>query len=323
MKKLRFLLLALMISIMPINALAYSSKVILGGENVGIEIQSEGILIVGFYKINNSYNSSNLYLGDKIKKVNGHSVNTINDLVNAIDMYVKDDKVKITYERDGKEYKTNLYLENVNGILKTGLYVKDKLTGSGTISYIDPESKVYGALGHEILESSSNKRVEVRTGYIFATDVINIEKSFDGNPGSKTAKFYYNEKFGSIDKNTMVGIYGNYDVDIDEGKLIEVASIDEVKTGDATLYTVLDGKDVKGYKINILKVDTDSKIKNIYFEVTDKELLEKTGGVVQGMSGSPIVQDGKLIGAVTHVSIDKVNTGYGISIITMLEEGDK
>ena len=102
-----------------------------------------------------------------------------------------------------------------------------------------------------------------------------------------------------------------------------MAKLDDVKTGKATILTVLDGKKVEEFEINILKIDKNSKIKNFYFEVTDKELLEKTGGIIQGMSGSPILQNGKLIGAVTHVSIDKVNTGYGISIITMLEEGDK
>ena len=323
MKKRHILLVSLLLSTMPLNTLAYSNSVILGGSNIGIEIQNDGILVVGFYEVNNTYNPANMALGDIITKVNNVPVKTINELIKTIDEQIKDDKVNITYERDNKEYTTSLKLEKENGLYKTGLYVKDKLSGCGTLSYIDPETKVYGALGHEVLESTTNKKIEVRSGYIFDTDVVEIDKSEDGNPGSKTAKFNTNLKYGTIDKNTKVGIYGTFSGDIDTDSLVPVAKLDDVKTGKATILTVLDGKKVEEFEINILKIDKNSKIKNFYFEVTDKELLAKTGGIIQGMSGSPILQNGKLIGAVTHVSIDKVNTGYGISIITMLEEGDK
>lgn len=323
MKKTNILIASLLLSIMPLNTLAYSDKVILGGSNIGIEIQNEGIIVVGFYEVNKSYNEGNLALGDIITEVNDIPVNSINDLIKKIDETIENDEVTLTYKRDNKEYKTTLKLEKENGIYKTGLYVKDKLSGCGTLSYIDPETKVYGALGHEVLESNTNKKIEVKSGFIFDTDVVEIDKSEDGHPGSKNAKFNTNIKYGTIDKNTKVGIYGTFNGDIDTDSLVEIATLDEVKTGKASILTVLEGKEIQEFEINILKIDKNSDIKNFYFEVTDQELLAKTGGIVQGMSGSPIMQNGKLIGAVTHVSIDKVNTGYGISIITMLEEGDK
>ena len=167
MKKRHILLVSLLLSTMPLNTLAYSNSVILGGSNIGIEIQNDGILVVGFYEVNNTYNPANMALGDIITKVNNVPVKTINELIKTIDEQIKDDKVNITYERDNKEYTTSLKLEKENGLYKTGLYVKDKLSGCGTLSYIDPETKVYGALGHEVLESTTNKKIEVRSGYIF------------------------------------------------------------------------------------------------------------------------------------------------------------
>ena len=323
MKKPKMILATILLSFMPLSSLAYSDKVILGGSNIGIEIQNDGILVVGFYEVNNNYNTANMALGDIITHVNNVPVSTISDLINRIDEYIKDNKVTLTYKRDNKEYKTELELTKEDGIYKTGLYVKDKLSGCGTLSYIDPETKVYGALGHTVLESTTNKKIEVKSGFIFDTEVIKIDKSENGNPGSKTAKFNTSVKYGDIEKNTDVGIFGTFNGDIDTDSLVPIADIDEVKTGKATILTVIEGKKVEEFEINILKIDKKHSVKNFYFEVTDERLLSKTGGVIQGMSGSPIMQNGHLIGAVTHVSIDKVNTGYGISIITMLEEGDK
>ena len=323
MKKPHILIATILLSFMPLSTFAYSDKVILGGSNIGIEIQNDGILVVGFYEVNNNYNTANMALGDIITHVNNVPVSTISDLINRIDEYIKDNKVTLTYKRDNKEYKTELELTKEDGIYKTGLYVKDKLSGCGTLSYIDPETKVYGALGHTVLESTTNKKIEVKSGFIFDTEVIKIDKSENGNPGSKTAKFNTSVKYGDIEKNTDVGIFGTFNGDIDTDSLVPIADLDEAKTGKATILTVIEGKKVEEFEINILKIDKKHSVKNFYFEVTDERLLSKTGGVIQGMSGSPIMQNGHLIGAVTHVSIDKVNTGYGISIVTMLEEGDK
>ena len=319
----KYIITFLIIFLLPIYVLAYSNKVVLGGQNIGIAVESDGILVVGFYKINNTMNNSKLSVGDYIIKVNGSVIYTIDDLIKSIEDNVFDNKVNITYKHNNIIKDTVLNLEYVNGIYKTGLYVKDSLKGLGTLTYIDPESKIYGCLGHEIIDSSTNSKVEVRSGSIFKASVNSISRSSNGNVGSKNAKFIEDKIYGNVNKNVEEGIYGKYSGEIDNDNLIEISKIDDVNLGDAYIYTSLDDNVVKSYKINILKKFNKSKIKNFYFEVIDSSLLDKTGGIVQGMSGSPIVQNNKLVGAVTHVSVDSVKNGYGISIINMLEEGEK
>ena len=319
------LITLLLIFLFPFQVLAFSDYIIPGGENVGIEIQSAGIMIIGFYKVNGQINkgSPSLKAGDLITRVNDIEVESIADLINAIDESVLNSEVQLTYTRGSNTNTTTLKLALVEGIYKTGLYVKDSLTGIGTLTYIDPETLIYGALGHEIIESTTKNRIEVKTGSIFKSSVLSILKSSDGNPGGKNAKFYYNDAYGSIEKNSHYGIYGLYSSTLPQKELLKVANKNDIKTGVAYIYTVLEGEKVEKYEINITKIVKDSSAKNIHFKITDKELLNKTGGIIQGMSGSPIVQDNMIIGAVTHVVVDNVQTGYGIFITTMLEEGER
>lgn len=323
MMKKKVILMGLITLLMPLQVLAYSNYIIPGGENIGIEVYNKGIMIVGFYKVNGEYPKTNLEAGDSIIKVGNEDVSTVNELVSAIDKNIKNNTVLLTYLKDNKEYQTELEVALLDGIYKTGLYVKDSLNGIGTLTYIDPESKIYGALGHEILESNTNKRIEVKTGNIFDSEVIKIIKSTDGIPGSKKAKIDYNNELGSVKKNTSSGIFGLYNSDLPSKEALEVGNIDEVELGKASIYTVVNGRDYNNYEINISRIDKDSNVKNFYFEITDEELLNTTGGVIQGMSGSPIIQNNKIIGAVTHVIVDDVKKGYGISIVTMLEEGER
>ena len=232
------------------------------------------------------------------------------------------DSITITYKRDDKLLTTKLNLIYENNIYKTGLYVKDKITGIGTLSYIDPETHIYGALGHEIVESSHNKIVEIKTGNIFKNTITSITKSISGHPGSKNAKFYKNMTYGTITKNTNKGIYGIYNDPLPSTKALPVASKDEIVVGKASILTVLENEEIKSYDIEITSINETSKTKNISFIITDNELLKKTGGVVQGMSGSPIIQNDKIIGAVTHVVVDEPKSGYGIFITSMLKEGE-
>lgn len=311
--------------LMPINVFAYSDYIYLGGNTLGIEINCDGILIVGFYQINGEFNKGNpkLKVGDYIKKVNGVDVNSLKELTSEIEKYTEDGKVEITYKRGKRESKTTLKLVKENGIYKTGLYVKDSITGIGTLTYIDPESKVYGALGHEIIESNSKSTVEIKSGTIFKNVITSIDKSHTGYAGSKNAKYFYDTTYGSIIKNTNHGIFGYYNDGLSNLELVKVANKNDVKIGNATIYTVLDGEEVEEFEINIKSINETSDTKNITFEITDKELIDKTGGVIQGMSGSPIMQNGMIIGVVTHVIVDNPYTGYGLFITTMLEEGDK
>ena len=320
MKKFIVFLIAMFL---PVSVWAYSSEVILGGETIGIHIESDGVMVIGFYKIDGKYHKSDLVEGDIIIKVGDKSVSSTQDLSSALEQYVDDGEVSITYKRGDKEKVTTIELFLENGVYKTGLYVKDGITGIGTLTFIDPATGIYGALGHEVLESKTSKIVEVKTGSIFKNEITSIDESTDGKPGSKNAKFYYSTVYGDIDKNTKFGIYGEYSASYDEEDLIEVAEPEEVKVGKATIYTVLEDETVEEFEIEITKINENSEIKNISFEITDERLLDEAGGIVQGMSGSPIVQDGKLVGAVTHVVTDRVATGYGLFITTMLEESEK
>lgn len=323
MKKIKLVLIVFLL--LPINGLAYSDLVIPGGETLGIEVASDGIMVIGFYQINGAFNKGNpiLKAGDYITKINNTDVENIKELTNIVQDNVTDGYVYITYKRNGKEKTSKLELVKDGDIYKTGLYVKDSITGIGTLSYIDPETKIFGALGHEIIESSTSSIVEIKSGDIFRNYIIGIDKSSTGIAGSKNAKFYYNTKYGIISKNTKVGIYGIYNATLPDKDLIEVASPSEVKIGKATIATVIDGEDIQNFSIEITKIDEQAEVKNIAFVIDDDELLDKTGGVIQGMSGSPIIQNNKLIGAVTHVIIDNPTTGYGIFITSMLEEGEK
>lgn len=323
MKKVLFTFFV--IFLFPLGVFAYSKYIIPGGESIGIKINTEGLVVVGFYKVEDEYIAKNNFkIGDKIINVNGKNVNTIDELTDAVSKSeISSLNVKVTVKRNDREVDTYLKLIVKDGTYKTGLYVKDSLIGLGTLSYIDPVSKIYGALGHEIIDSQTSTIVDIRTGDIFKNYINGIEKSSIGVAGSKNAKYYYDTKYGSIDKNTIHGIFGKYTASTNDLELVKVSSIKDIKIGKATIYTVLNKEEIEEYEINITNINENSKVKNITFEITDKKLIEKTGGVIQGMSGSPILQNNQIIGVVTHVIVDNPVTGYGLFITTMLEEGEK
>lgn len=319
------ILILLSLFIMPYQVLAYSNYLIPGGENIGIKIESKGILVVGMYQINNKYPAydAGLEVGDVITKVNNKKINNIDEMVETINK-LKPEEISITYKRENKEKQTNLKIINEENIYKTGLYVKDSITGIGTLSFIDPETKIFGALGHEVIEQTTGKMLEVKDGKIFNSNVTNIERSENGNPGSKNAELNFSDIKGNINENTESGIFGIYTSELPNKNKYKVAKFNDIKLGKAKMLTVLQGETVKEYEINILKLENKEKqkTKNILFEITDKELLEKTGGIVQGMSGSSIIQGEYIIGAVTHVVVDDTKKGYGILIVNMLEEAE-
>lgn len=302
---------------------AYSDYIYAGGENIGIDVKSDGVVIVGTYKVGNIdiSKSSGLRTGDIIVSINNHAITNVKDLSNIINN-VDDKTIKIGYKRNNVLDYTNLDLYKVNNEYKTGLYVKDSVTGIGTLTYIDPKTKIFGALGHEIIEKNSGMILDIDSGTIFHSEVVGIEPSSIGIPGEKRAKYYSNLVIGNIYENTNKGIFGNYINNFENDKLYKVASLKDIKKGPAKIRTVTSGTEVKEYDINIIGINNNGKTKNIVFEITDKELLEITGGVIQGMSGSPIIQGEYIIGAVTHVVIENPKKGYGIFIVNMLEEGE-
>ena len=289
MKKL-FKYMLLLYLLMPISVFAYSDYIIASGKNIGIELKSNNIIIVGSYPIDN-YNpllETDLRLGDKIIKINGYDITdskSMQDVINKINT----DNIEITYRRNNIDYQTNLKLHKEDGEYKTGLYVRDTIRGVATLTYIDTTNNSFGALGHEILEKSTKSRFESDNGTIFSSTVTGITKSNDGNPGEKNASSNSGDVYGTVKENTDSGIFGTYTATLPNSKMYKVAKPEEIKTGKAEILTVIEGDKVESFEINILKINNTSNTKNILVEVTDDNLLNKTGGIIQGMSGSPII----------------------------------
>lgn len=320
MKKKK-LISILMTILFPISVFAYSNQVIIGGETIGIEVHSKGVYVVGFYPVHgkNIGEEAGFQIGDIIKKVNKKQIQSIAELNNFLE---NEETYEFQVERNQKTVTIFFTLEKEDNILKTGLYVKDQIQGIGTLSYIDPNTGVYGSLGHEILESTSFSRFQINNGKIYKAEVSTIKKSQDGITGEKNAKIDQNDILGTVELNEVEGIFGIYE-NMPKKEPLEIAPKEEIKSGEAYIRTSIEKDKVTDYSINIISTDDNSTSKNIFFEITDKQLLEKTGGIIQGMSGSPIIQNNKLIGVVNYVIVENVKKGYGIFITTMLEEGDK
>lgn len=323
MIKKAFLSILLTILCIPTIANAYSDYIIVGGENIGIELKADGVMVVGFYKVNNEYiaNKAGLEIGDMITAIDNQEVNSIYDLTNKIK--TSDGNITIEFQRDNTTKYIDLQLtKDANNNYKTGIYVKDSVTGIGTLTYIDPNTKLFGALGHEITDSRTGKMLVISGGSIYESKVTDIEPSSNGVPGEKNAQINLEGTQGTIYENTIKGIFGTYTDEIDDSQLYKVAKPEDIKEGKAEILTVLNDDIIEKYEIEITNINTSQETKNISFKITDEALLEKTNGIVQGMSGSPIIQGEYIIGAVTHVVVDNPHKGYGIFITNMLEEGE-
>ena len=319
-KKLVTFLITVLIPISTI--FAYTDKVYIGGENVGIEVKTDGVLVVGLYKINDNFIQNSVNPGDYIIEVNGNKILSIDDFAREINNDEDKESIDIKIRRNNKYINTKIPLVNDNNEYKTGLYVKDEISGIGTLSFIDPTNNNFFCLGHQISDQFDDI-VDISSGSIYYSYITDINRSSNGNVGEKEAITDDSNKYGTINKNTNKGIFGTYEKDYSSKQIYEVASKDEVKLGEAKLLTVTKNEEIKEYSINIDSIDLNDSIKNMMFTVTDQELIDNTGGIVQGMSGSPIIQNNKIIGVVTHVIINDTKRGYAIFTVNMLEEAEK
>ena len=233
--KLQKILLALTLFILPIISYAYSKQIIPGGQTIGIQVESKGVLIVGFYKVNDTAiaEEAGFKVGDTILSINQQEVKNIAQMIDIVNQETlnQNNNLDITIKRKEKleNIKLNLICDNDN-ICKTGLYVKDEITGIGTLTYIDPSTKIFGALGHEILEKTTGEKFEIKDGKIYEANITSTTKSRNGSPGEKNANFNKNNTFGNIFSNKQAGIFGLYREEIDENT-IEIATKDEIKLG--------------------------------------------------------------------------------------------
>ena len=307
----------LLLLINPMIISAYSPYIYAGGESIGIELNSNYVLVVGKYNIKGKKQA--LEIGDKIISIDGTRISNIRELTKNVQGKTS---VKVGFLRDNKYEEETIKIEYEDGIYKTGLYVKDEIVGIGTLTYIDPETSIFGCLGHEISEKVTKKLFEASEGTIFSSYVTKIIKSKNGSPGEKVAKFDAENVYGKINKNTKSGVYGEFEIDINAKKLYKVANRSEIKLGKAKILTTIKGDEIEEFEIKIIKLANNGDNHDILFEIIDSKLLDATNGIVQGMSGSPIIQEDKIVGAVTHVIVDNSIRGYGIFIETMLNEGE-
>ncbi|MBS6373444.1 MAG: PDZ domain-containing protein [Erysipelotrichaceae bacterium] len=314
---------------MPLTVYA-NSEVYIGGDSVGIAVHYEGIMVSGTYTVEqngSSYNPSKqgFVKGDVIIAVNGIKVKTMEDLYQELLKYQKPvNEIAVTVKHGQKTIDRTLttVFDDKTQSFKSGLYVKDEITGVGTVTFYNPVNGQYGALGHEIMDNDLNQIATIADGNIYSSEVNSITKAQPNVAGEKNATINYNDPLGSVSKNTDIGIYGAYKDLPQHAKKYEWASREAVHTGKATIETVLNDQQIKSYEIEITKVNKqDSKdVKGIEFTVTDENLLAAANGIVQGMSGSPIIQDGKLIGAVTHVVTSNPVNGYGVYAEWMIQQ---
>ena len=262
MKKTIIKMLLLINLLLPFNVFAYSDYILAGGQNIGIEINSNGVLIVGTYQINGNdpAKKANLQTGDKIISINNKEIYSIEEMVSIINDNISEESINITYKRGNNILNTTLEpIMDENGIYKTGLYIKDSINGVGTLTFIDPNTKIYGALGHEIIEKTTGQKLEIQNGKIYSSTVTSITPSNEGNPGEKNARYDTNDIYGNIKENTTSGIFGMYTREIPNTKLYKVADKEEIELGDASILTVINDNTVEEFKINILKLNSSTK----------------------------------------------------------------
>jgi stage IV sporulation protein B len=310
-------------------------KVIPGGQSIGVQLQTLGVLVVGHHLVNGENGSmspgeeADIKVGDVIMEINGKEIEEMKDVKPIVEDAGKDSKsLKVKVKRGKETFTTELkpVLDKKENDYRIGLYIRDSAAGIGTMTFFEPKSKKYGALGHVISDMDTKKPIEIHDGTIVRSKVTSIQKGNNGTPGEKQAKFSIKEnKIGTITKNSPFGIFGKLDEPIENGKFdkpLPIALSHEVKEGPAKILTVIDGEKVEEFDVEIVSSvpQKSPATKGMVIQITDPKLLEATGGIVQGMSGSPIIQNGKVIGAVTHVFVNDPTSGYGVHIEWMLQD---
>lgn len=297
-----------------------------GGMHFGARIVTRGLTVVKFSETEGE-NASCAYLagmreGDLITKVNEADINTIEDFIKAVDKN-GNNVMTITAIRNNKEmtFKLKPKYSSDDGRYKTGIWVKDSTSGIGTVTFITPQTYSFGGLGHAICDSKTGKPIPLSRGQVINVDVNGVIKGKIGTAGELKGSFEA-KRIGSLTKNSMAGVFGilTKDAFVPPEEKMHVCPKEQIVEGDAYIWCELDNECPQKYSVQISNIDvSNSSLKNFKVKITDKELLEKSGGIVQGMSGSPIIQNGRIIGAVTHVLINDPTQGYGIFIENMLD----
>ena len=290
------------------------------GKAIGMKLYTEGVLVVGMSEIEGKkpYENSGIETGDKIIEIDNTQIDNTDELIECVNNS-NGKELEIKYISDNEEKTTSIEpVKTSSNEYKLGLWVRDAAAGVGTLTFYEPSTGEFGALGHGINDVDTYELIDIASGELVTTDIIDIVKGEDGSPGEIRGTIDNGISLGNIYKNTGFGIYGNIDnvakLNLTQYKEYEVANRSEITTGKAEILCELENGKTQSYEIEIqrLFLENNENNKSMLIKVTDEELIQKTGGIIQGMSGAPIIQNGKFIGAVTHVLVNDAKTGYAV-----------
>lgn len=284
------------------------------GQAFGIKLITDGVMVVDFTSLDSCCPAKECGIkeGDVILSINGEEVRSNSD-VSRIIRGSEGGDCEILLKRDGNEKSINLTPVLSGGVYKAGMWVRDSSAGIGTLTFYDEETGLFGGLGHPVCDSDTKEMLPLSEGVVGDIKITGFTKSENGKPGQLLGEFASSDDLGDILLNCEDGLYGRLDENPSEEKAVELGFRQEIKKGKAEIYCSTDGGSPKAYEAEISQINLqDGAEHDLVIEITDKKLLETTGGIVQGMSGSPIIQNGRIVGAVTHVFIDDPSKGYGI-----------
>lgn len=319
MKKLTIKILASIIAQWLLIGQAYAAESLIPvGRVIGLELSNSTVTVVAFDEgLGSNAKAAGLKIGDEIIDIDGVLIDSAQDVRQVLTH--SDGQIQLRIRRNAQEHSLHLIPKITCDGPRLGVFLREGITGIGTVTWYDPKTGTFGSLGHGV-NTTAGELAKMQTGNVYNATVQSVKQGKIGHPGQLCGAVEGNVPMGTIEKNTHQGVFGSVSRGW-EGDVMPVATKDAVKTGHATIRSTVAGQNVQDYSVEILKIYPDHKAegRNMLIRVTDPALLKTTGGIVQGMSGSPIIQDGKLIGAVTHVLVNDPTTGYGIFIENMLD----
>lgn len=323
-KQRKLVCLMLLVAVLSPSALA-AQRVIASGMPIGVRMTAKGVVVCGMSKVQTiageqcPAKKAGLRSGDILYSVNGTEISSGKEFAAAVQDSGGHDVV-LEGQREDVDIRVTVQpvKSRADGMYHLGLLVRDSMAGIGTVTYIDPQTGAFGALGHAVCEVDSGTKLPLENGSLMPAAVVGIQVGKRGEPGQLLGAFDVEQTLGEIEQNTDVGIFGTMLPACVRGKSVVVAERSEVTTGKAEILTCIGGTKPERYDVEIERM-THRGTRAMVIRVTDEELLDKTGGIVQGMSGSPILQNGKLVGAVTHVLVNNPTRGYAVFAETMME----
>lgn len=298
------------------------------GKAIGMKLYTDGVLVVGMSEIEGQkpYETSGIKEGDRIIEVNQKKVENTEDLINTVNKS-NGEKLQIKYVRQEEVKTTSISpVKSQDNHYKIGLWVRDAAAGVGTMTFYEPNSGMYAALGHGITDIDTYELIDIANGELVSTNILSIVKGEKGAPGEIRGTIENGINLGNIYKNTGFGVYGaitnKTQINTNKQEEMEVALRNEIHTGKAEILCELEDGKTEKYEVEIQKLflNNNEDNKSMVVKITDKRLIEKTGGIIQGMSGAPIIQNGKFCGAITHVLVNDPTTGYGVFADIMIKQ---